>query len=129
MDPVPPEPPYTPDMSSTPPRFLPLDSLLPTDLPLPRKVDVARSGSLFLGLNVLQPGETQALHTHEGQDKAYVVLRGEGDFTVEAQTRRCAPGTTIWAPSGEVHGVANPGPAPLVVLVVMAPPPPSRSSG
>lgn len=115
-------------MPSTP-RFHPLDSLLPVDAHPPRKVEVARSESLFLGLNILQAGETQALHTHQGQDKAYVVLRGEGDFTVEGETRRCDPGTTVWSPAGELHGVTNPGPDPLVVLVVMAPPPPSRSSG
>jgi mannose-6-phosphate isomerase-like protein (cupin superfamily) len=116
-------------MSSRPPRFHSIESLLPEGLPLPRKADVATGDTLFLGLNVLQPGEIQALHTHQGQDKAYVVLRGEGDFTVEDETRRCGAGTTVWAPSMEVHGVSNPGPEPLVMLVVMAPPPPSRSTG
>ncbi len=116
-------------MSDDAPRFHPLDHLLPPGAPLPRKADVARGQTLFLGVNILQAGESQALHTHEGQDKAYVVLRGTGDFSVEEQSRRCGPGDTIWAPAGELHGVVNPGPEPLVVLVAMAPPPPSRSGG
>lgn len=115
-------------MTSERTRFHHLDDLLPADRPLPRKADVARGETLFVGLNVLQPGETQPLHTHDGQDKAYVVLSGEGDFTVENETARCGPGATVWAPAPEVHGVTNPGPDPLVVLVVMAPPPPSRST-
>ena len=39
------------------------------------------------------------------------------------------PGDAALAPADVVHSLSNPGPARLVVAVVMAPPPPSASGG
>lgn len=116
----------TGDTRPTP--FHPLQSLLPPGAEPPAKLTVARGERLFVGLNVLQVGQEQALHTHDDQDKAYVVLEGEGNFTVGSETRRCGAGAIIWASSGEVHGVTNPGPRRLVFLTAMAPPPAASRS-
>ena len=58
------------------------------------KATLFRSGRLLLGLNCLEPGQAQAVHDHADQDKFYLVLEGEGAFTVgaEAATFRAAAG-------------------------------------
>jgi quercetin dioxygenase-like cupin family protein len=85
------------------------------------KATLFQSPNLMLGLNCLEPGQTQAVHDHGGQDKFYFVVEGEGEFTVGDERRTCAPGTTIWAPAGVPHGVTNAGTARLVVLMGIAP--------
>ena len=85
------------------------------------KSTLAESPRLLLGLNCLEPGQTQAAHTHAGQDKFYFVIEGEGEFSVGEETRRAGPGLTVWAPAGVAHGVTNHGSARLVLLVGIAP--------
>ena len=85
------------------------------------KSTLAESPRLLLGLNCLEPGQTQAAHTHAGQDKFYFVIEGEGEFTVGEETRLAGPGLTVWAPTGVAHAVTNRGSARLVLLVGIAP--------
>jgi len=91
--------------------------------PPPRKATIMDGDQLFLGMNVYGPGDGQAPHIHADQDKVYIVTEGEGDFQVGEETRRCGVGAVISAGAGVVHGVTNPGPGRLVLLVAMAPPP------
>ena len=53
-----------------------------------------------------------------------LVLEGEGRFTVGEAQDRLRSGEAIVAPAGTTHGLVNDGPAPLLVLVVVTPPPP-----
>ncbi len=85
------------------------------------KSTLAESPNLLLGLNCLEPGQTQSVHAHAGQDKFYFVVEGEGDFTVGDEQQRCGPGFTVWAPAGIDHGVSNAGAQRLVLLVGIAP--------
>jgi mannose-6-phosphate isomerase-like protein (cupin superfamily) len=87
------------------------------------KTTLFRSDRLLLGLNCLEPGQVQPVHTHEDQDKFYHVLEGEADVVVGGQTRRCGVGITVWAPTGEPHGVSNRGEERLTLLVGIAPAP------
>ena len=87
------------------------------------KSTLFESGRMMLGLNCLDPGQEQAVHAHEGQDKFYFVLEGEGVFTVGDVVQVAGEGTTVWAPEGVDHGVRNAGHTRLVVLVGMAPAP------
>jgi quercetin dioxygenase-like cupin family protein len=87
------------------------------------KSTLFESGRLLLGLNCLEPGQTQSVHTHADQDKFYFVLEGEGEFTVGEEVRSAGPGMTIWAAANIPHGVANRGEARLVLLVGIAPAP------
>ena len=87
------------------------------------KSTLFRSARLMLGLNSLEPGAEQAVHTHEGQDKFYHVLEGVGLFTVGSDRREAGPGEVVWAPSGVLHGVRNDGSERLVLLVGIAPAP------
>lgn len=87
------------------------------------KADLLAGEQLFAGLNCFEPGQEHALHAHPGQDKLYIVLEGEGEATVGEQTERVAPGDVVLARDGVPHAMSNPGPARLVVMTVMAPPP------
>ena len=87
------------------------------------KATLAATEHLFAGLNAFEPGQEHRLHTHEGQDKFYLVLEGEGEVTVGSQRSRIQPGDFVLAHSGEAHSLNNPGPGRLIVLVVMVPPP------
>lgn len=85
------------------------------------KATLFQSPRLLLGLNCLEPGQAQAAHDHADQDKFYFVVEGQGEFTVGAETQTLGPGGVVWAPAGAPHGVSNPGPLPLVVLMGLAP--------
>jgi mannose-6-phosphate isomerase-like protein (cupin superfamily) len=78
---------------------------------------------LFCDVYAFEPGQAQAAHVHAATDKVYYVLSGAGDFRVDGELRRLEPGAAVLCPAGSEHGVANPGPDRLTVLVFMSPPP------
>ena len=85
------------------------------------KSTLFRSERLMLGLNCVAPGQEQALHDHDGQDKFYFVVEGVGRFVVGDETRTAGPGHAVWAPAGVAHGVRNDTAGRLVLLVGIAP--------
>lgn len=87
------------------------------------KSTLFQSSHLLLGLNCLEPGQTQATHTHADQDKFYFVIEGQGAFAMADETSQAGPGIVIWAPAGVPHGVTNHGDTRLVLLVGIAPAP------
>jgi mannose-6-phosphate isomerase-like protein (cupin superfamily) len=87
------------------------------------KSTLFQSSRLLLGLNCLEPSQTQHAHIHGGQDKFYFVIEGQGTFVVGAETSQAGPGMAIWAPAGVDHGVTNTGNERLVLLVGIAPAP------
>jgi mannose-6-phosphate isomerase-like protein (cupin superfamily) len=52
-----------------------------------------------------------------------VVLEGRGTFRVGDEERNLGTQTAVLAPAGLEHGVVNPGPGRLILLVFMAPQP------
>ena len=87
------------------------------------KATLFRTPRLLLGLNTLEPGIEQPVHTHHGQDKFYHVIEGRGVFTVGTTQREAGPGEVVWATSGVDHGVRNDGAERLILLVGIAPAP------
>jgi len=87
------------------------------------KTTLFESSRLLLGLNCLEPGQRQRVHTHADQDKFYFVLEGEAEFNIGGEVSVRGRGCAVWAPAGVEHGVAVSGEAPLVLLVGMAPAP------
>ena len=87
------------------------------------KSTVVQGEFLFAGLNSFEPGQEHAPHAHEGQDKLYLILEGNGMVQVGDQTERLSAGDAAFAPSGMVHSILNPGPERLVVMAVLGPPP------
>ncbi len=87
------------------------------------KSTVFRGQRLLVGVNCLEPGQAQEEHTHDDQDKFYIVQEGRGRFSVGDTGFEAKPGAIVWAPAGARHGVVNAGPERLVLFVGMAPPP------
>mgnify|MGYP003622805245 CR=1 FL=1 len=92
----------------------------------PRKMGkstIFRSPRLMAGLTAFEPGQEHALHAHEGTDKLYLVLEGEGLFLLEGREIAMRSGEMLAAPEGVPHGIRNTGAGRLVVLAVLAPAP------
>lgn len=87
------------------------------------KTTLWQGDQMTVGLNCLEPGQTQSTHSHTGAEKFYFVLEGSGRFTVGDEEQDAAAGALILAPSGVPHGVTNNGPTRLSLLVIIAPPP------
>ena len=77
---------------------------------------------VMIGLNCLEPGQTQKIHAHDGADKFYFVLEGHGKFMVGDEEKEADAGTLIVAPAGIPHGVTNNASVRLSLLVTIAPP-------
>ncbi|MFQ5682391.1 MAG: cupin domain-containing protein [Candidatus Binatia bacterium] len=88
-----------------------------------KKNNIFETDRFFCDLYCFEPGQVQAPHTHEGSDKLYFVMQGEGVFQIGQGERKLGAGEMAMASSGERHGVNNPGPKRLVLLVFMAPKP------
>ena len=78
---------------------------------------------MFCDLYCLESGQAQKPHTHEGSDKIYFVVEGKGLFQIGEDERELGESEIALAPSGQRHGVSNPGPGRLMLLVFMAPKP------
>lgn len=87
-----------------------------------QKVGLFDTDRSMTDLYCLQPGQSQRPHVHAAEDKVYVVLEGQGDFRVGGEKATLGPGHAVLAPAGVEHGVGNPGPGNLRLLVFIAPP-------
>ncbi len=87
------------------------------------KSTIFESERLLVGLNAFEPGQTHELHSHEGMDKLYVVLEGEGTLLVTGRELPMKAGELAIAPGGVPHGIRNSGSQRLLVLAVLAPAP------
>lgn len=85
------------------------------------KSTVFSSPRMLVGINAFEPGQAHALHAHQGMDKVYYVLEGEGVFLLDGAELAMRAGDMIVAPEGVPHGVRNTGRARLAVLAVLAP--------
>jgi quercetin dioxygenase-like cupin family protein len=88
------------------------------------KITLGATPRVHLDLYALEPGQAQKVHTHDDQDKVYVVLEGRGRFTVGTVEETLEPGEAIVATAGAAHGVVNDSGARLLLLVLVSPPPP-----
>ena len=87
------------------------------------KTTLFRADRLMVGLNCLEPGQVQTVHSHQDQDKFYYVLEGVGNFTVGEEITEAGPGHVVWAEAGVPHGVENQARERLVILMGIAPSP------
>ena len=85
------------------------------------KCTLFESPRLLVGLNAFEPGQSHAVHAHEGMDKLYYVIEGVGLFVLDGVERPMRAGELLVAPGGAPHGVTNSGPNRLLVLAVLAP--------
>ena len=87
------------------------------------KTTLFQGDHMLVGLNCLEPGQVQPVHSHQDQDKFYFVLEGAGSFTVGEEVTEAGPGHIIWAEAGLPHGVENNGTERLVIFMGIAPSP------
>jgi len=87
------------------------------------KSTIFHSKHILVGLNAFEPGQAHQLHTHEGMDKVYHVLKGRGLFILEDREIEMEAGLMLVAPDGVPHGIRNHSNDRLVVLAILAPGP------
>jgi mannose-6-phosphate isomerase-like protein (cupin superfamily) len=87
------------------------------------KATLFQSSRLLVGLNAFEPGQLHELHSHEGMDKLYYVLEGDGVFLLDDRQLNMQAGEMMVAPDGVPHGIRNTGTGRLLVLAVLAPAP------
>ena len=87
------------------------------------KTTLFQAEHLMIGLNCLESGQIQKVHSHQDQDKFYYVVEGSGHFTVGEEIIEAGTGHVIWAEAGVPHGVENKGSERLVILMGIAPAP------
>ncbi len=88
-----------------------------------KKNNLFQTPRFFCDVYCFEPGQAQKGHVHGEQDKVYLVLEGQGTFTVGSDKQVLGPGQGTLAPAGEEHGVLNHTQARLKVLVFVAPNP------
>lgn len=88
-----------------------------------QKTNLHDTPRFFCDVYGFEPGQTQKAHSHAGSDKVYVVLEGRALIRVGDEEKELTAGESVLAPAGPDHGVTNPGPGRLAMLVFMAPRP------
>jgi mannose-6-phosphate isomerase-like protein (cupin superfamily) len=88
-----------------------------------RKANLFETRRFFCDVYVLAPGQSQAPHAHADSDKLYAVLSGRGTVRVGVERHEVRAEHVVLCPAGSEHGVENPGPEDLRLLVFMAPHP------
>lgn len=91
-----------------------------------QKVPVFVSDTMYCDQYCLLPGQAQRVHSHEKEDKIYIVLEGEALFDIGDEQELLSEGTAVIARAGVPHGVRNDSDSNVVLLVVMAPKPKTK---
>lgn len=92
-----------------------------------QKVPLFESTKMFCDQYCLLPGQSQRIHSHEYEDKIYIVLEGEALITIGEEQDLVPEGNAVIAKAGTAHGVENASDSNVVLLVVMAPKPQKHS--
>lgn len=78
---------------------------------------LSRTEMASVGLNYYTPGRKNTLHTHPGEDHAFIVLDGEATFyDKEEKATVLEKGQGIMLPEGWYYWFQNTGERPLVLL-------------
>ena len=78
---------------------------------------LARTDLVSVGLNYYSPGRKNSLHTHPGEDHAFVVMDGEATFyDKDGKATVLKRGRGILLPEGYYYRFENSGAKPLALL-------------
>ncbi|MBI1819627.1 MAG: cupin domain-containing protein [Nitrospirae bacterium] len=86
-----------------------------------KKNKVFETSRLNCDLYCFEPGQEQKVHSHDDQDKIYLVIEGTGTFKVGSEEKILSKDMVILAEGGVDHGVKNNGTGPLTLFVLVAP--------
>jgi mannose-6-phosphate isomerase-like protein (cupin superfamily) len=67
-------------------------------------------------------GVEQTLHSDEGAEQVYVVVRGSGQMTVAGDTGEVGEGDLILVPPATDHSISNGGDGELACISIQSPP-------
>ena len=84
------------------------------------KIALASTPRAQVDLYCLEPGQSQKVHAHDGQDKVYVVLEGRGTLEVEGESFEVTEGRALFVPAHAEHGFT--GYESLSLLVIFTRP-------
>lgn len=65
---------------------------------------------------MVQPNQRLSLQKHTHRAEHWVIVAGEGVFTLDETTRPIASGDSVFIPKGAVHRVGNTGTEPLIII-------------
>jgi mannose-6-phosphate isomerase-like protein (cupin superfamily) len=87
-------------------------------------MDAGELGSRNLSVTwvSIPAGARQALHSSEGSEQAYVVVRGSGTMSVAGDTQEVGEGDLILVPPATEHSIGNEGEAELICVSIQSPP-------
>ena len=74
----------------------------------------------FLACATLESGKEIEAHT-DPMEEIYFIARGEGEMTVDGESKHVVPGDAIWIPTGASHRLLNTGQTACFILVIAAP--------
>jgi quercetin dioxygenase-like cupin family protein len=74
----------------------------------------------FFAIARLEPGRRIEPHI-DPMEEIYFIMNGDGEMSVDEETRSVVPGDAIWIPAGSMHGLLNAGEEDCVILVVASP--------
>ncbi|MDD5434413.1 MAG: cupin domain-containing protein [Nitrospira sp.] len=86
-----------------------------------KKINLFQTELVLCDVYALEPGQGQNPHTHHDSDKIYMVISGKAKVTIGGEEQLLEENQIVIAPSGQEHGVSNPGDGRLSLLVFMAP--------
>ncbi|MBI5192592.1 MAG: cupin domain-containing protein [Nitrospirae bacterium] len=86
-----------------------------------KKINMFQTDRVLCDVYALEPGQGQNPHTHHDSDKIYMVITGQAKVKIGGEEQILIENQIVIAPAGMQHGVSNPGPEQLTVLVFMAP--------
>ncbi len=88
-----------------------------------QKIPVFTSDKMYCDQYCLLPGQAQRVHTHDTEDKIYIVVEGEALFDIGTERELLVEGMATMVRAGVPHGVRNESVSNVVLLVMMAPKP------
>lgn len=86
-----------------------------------KKINMFQTERVLCDVYALEPGQGQNPHTHHDSDKIYMVITGQAKVKIGEEEQILRENQIVIAQAGQEHGVLNPGPERLTVLVFMAP--------
>lgn len=75
------------------------------------------SDSIVLGQQWLQPGDRVLLHSHPCEE-ALMFLTGTGEATIDGDRIGIVPRSSVFFPTGSIHGFRNTGTTEMHVIIV-----------
>jgi len=85
------------------------------------QIPLARTGNMSVALNYYSVGRKNTLHTHPGEDHAFIVLDGEATFYDKSDNATVLKkGEGVMLPEGWTYCFQNTGGKPLALLRVSA---------